>query len=482
MRVLIDTNILIYWEDHKIIDEDVQLFFKLSVYFKIFIDNGSINDIERDKDEERKEIIQSKLWKYLLSDFKLEPDDEFYGVITRPKKVNDKIDDKLLFTLKSWACDFLITEDKWIHSKALKLDIKDWVFSLSSFNKFILSLYPEEWSLESIKNVTHEKWYNVDPEASDEIFDSLKNDYPWFVNKWYKPNNKRKGFFLKSSEWLMWICLYDDNNDDYLDWIKISTFKVSDKRSWTKSWELLLRQIFLYALEKWKKYLYIEVKKDKYIVEWLKQFWFYEFWFKNWNKIELILKKDIFKSNIDRWLIFNYPFFFFWDKTNMFLIPIKSKYSSKLFPDLHSQLSLSVDDNICWNTIKKSYLSRSKIWLLNKWDIIFFYESSTWGGLREKNQQVIVFWVIDDVLLTKNEEEAIKFIWKRSVYNYHEIVNMLQWWLNIINFRYLDEIKNKITYEDLIREWIINWAPQTIQTIEWRHFNFLKKKLWSYYQ
>lgn len=481
MIILIDTNILIYWEDNKIIDESIQLFFNLSNHFDIIIDKWSFLDIERDKNEERKKIIKSKLWKYKKSDFNLNPDEEFYKIISQPKKDNDIIDDKLLFTLKSWVCDYLITEDKWIHTKSLKLWIKDWVFTVWQFNKYISSLYPEEWILESITNVIHEKWYNIDPEAKDEIFNTLKEDYPQFII-WYKKNNQRKGFFLKNNEGIMWMCLYDDDNEDYLDWIKISTFKVSDIKKWTKSGELLLRQIFLYALNNNKKYLYIEVKINKYILEWLKQFWFYHFWFKNIEETEVILRKDIFSPNINKWIYQNFPFFYYWKETNIFIIPILSEFSNKLFPDVHSQMSLWLDENVCWNTIKKSYLSKSKITLLKEWDLILFYETSTWKWLKEKNQKVISFWIVENTLFTEDDIKAIKFIWKRSVYSYNEILDKLKWWLNIINFLYLNEINEEITYKELLKEWILNWPPQSIQWIDKKHFNYIKWKLWFYYQ
>ena len=66
MRVLIDTNILIGREDPKVIDKNLQELLLLlhDNNSKIMIHPASIEDINNDKDENRKKIILSKLKTY----------------------------------------------------------------------------------------------------------------------------------------------------------------------------------------------------------------------------------------------------------------------------------------------------------------------------------------------------------------------------------------------------------------------------------
>lgn len=486
LRILIDTNILIHSEDAKEIDIEVQKFHKLSKYFDFFVHPYISQDLNKDKDKKRKDIIKSKLWKYNVSDFSRQPDESYYSIISKPKKDNDRIDDNLLFAVKNIACDYLVTEDRWIMSKSFKLGIENKVFSIKKFNEYIESLYDPDKKLDSINNVTHDRIYNVDSTASDQIFDSLKEDYYWF-EEWYKKivAEGRKWFFILwgDKRWILWLCLYDDHNDDYLDWIKICTFKVSEIKKWNKSWELLLRQMFLYAMSEKRRYLYVEVKKEKeFFIEWLKSFGFYILWDKHWDSDSFVLKKDIFYPSQDKWIIFNYPFFYFDDQVNIFLIPIQSKFSSKLFPDLHSQLSINLDDNICWNTIKKSYLSKKNNKQIKKWDLVFFYETWTWKWIKEKNYSIISFWIVDDILYTDDEITATLFISKRSVYSLSEIRDITKWGAFIINFRYFDSLKNPINYDTLLLNKILNWAPQSITKLNRESFPFIKKHLWSYYQ
>lgn len=90
MRVLLDTNIIIGREDNKIIDEDLQILMKIlnQLNINIILHQKSIEDIERDKDEERKQITLSKFKTYNLLEEFPEPsnDSKFLNIVGEPKK------------------------------------------------------------------------------------------------------------------------------------------------------------------------------------------------------------------------------------------------------------------------------------------------------------------------------------------------------------------------------------------------------------
>lgn len=488
LKVLIDTNIIIHSEDNKEISEEIKIFHQNAKYFDVLIHPVIIRDLVRDNDIGRKKIVLSKLWKYNQLDFNAEPDNDFYQKIIKSTRHNDIIDDIILFSLFCWACDYLVTEDRWIHKKAYALWIKDNVFSLSKFNQYINSLFSKQSApLDAFKNIIHDKISNISPRPIDEIFDSLKNDYPGFED-WYRKiiREERRGFFItwnwpQGEKLIYGLWIYDTANVEYLDGIKISTFKISSKKKWSKEGEKLLRQIIVYAMQS-KKNLYIEVKKWNDFIDWLISFGFYIVWEKKDDTSSLVLKKDVFPVEVDRWLIENYPFYYFGEETGIFIIPIQSRFSEKLFPEIHSQLQIQLEDNVCGNTIKKSYLSRKNNKKMKRGDLIFFYETATWWWISENNMTLISVWVIEETLYTEEEIEAIKFIWKRSVYTLDEIQEMTRWWVFIINFRYLDELSTKPSFPQLISQSILKWPPQSIQEINKAHYNYLKSLLWSYYQ
>lgn len=465
---------------------EVQIFHKNSRHYEVTIHPAIKNDLQRDNDLERKKIVLSKLWKYNELDFNADPDNDFYKKIPLSERHNDLIDNKLLFSVYCGLCDYLVTEDRGIHKKSYALWIKDKVFSLIKFNQYIDSLFTKETQfLVSFKNIIHDKISKVCPRPIDEIFDSLKSDYSPNFENWYKKiiREERRGFFIVWNEKsIYWLCLYDDSNIEYSDGIKVSTFKISSKKKWSKEGEKLLRQIIVYAMKSHKKYLYVEVKKWNDFINWLESFWFYNIWDKKWDSSSIVMKKDIFSSEDDRGIIYNYPFYYIWHQTNLFLIPIQSIYSEKLFPEIHSQLQIQLDDNVCWNTIKKSYLSWKNNTKIKKWDLIFFYETSTWKWNKENNMRLISFWVVEETLYTDNNIDAIKFIWKRSVYTAVEITHKASSGIFIINFRYLDELNIKPTYDDLCSNWVLNWPPQSIQSIDRNNYNYLYSLLWSYYR
>ena len=68
MRVLLDTNILIPREDHRVIPRELTQFLRLlhETGAVTLIHPASLKDIDHDEDKERRSIIRSKLMSYAL--------------------------------------------------------------------------------------------------------------------------------------------------------------------------------------------------------------------------------------------------------------------------------------------------------------------------------------------------------------------------------------------------------------------------------
>lgn len=64
MRVLLDTNVLIYREDDLVLDKNVQDLMKALSSIEVLVHPASIEDLERDSDEDRKKVVLSKIAAY----------------------------------------------------------------------------------------------------------------------------------------------------------------------------------------------------------------------------------------------------------------------------------------------------------------------------------------------------------------------------------------------------------------------------------
>ena len=134
MRSLIDTNIFIYREDDHVLSSNLQNVLRMlnSLKVEILLHPKSIEEIKRDRNEDRKKVMLSKIHTYPLleSPPDLNKDTNFLSVVGHSTKPNEYVDNALLYSVCKDAVDFLITGDGGMYKKATRLGIKDRVLSL----------------------------------------------------------------------------------------------------------------------------------------------------------------------------------------------------------------------------------------------------------------------------------------------------------------------------------------------------------------
>lgn len=122
MRILIDTNIIIYREDDHIVPAVLQELLKSCSHlkFNILIHPKSVDELKKDTNEDRQKIALSKINTYPTLESPPDPktDAEFMACVGQSSKSNDEVDNLLLYSVYRNAVAFLITEDKGIHKKA----------------------------------------------------------------------------------------------------------------------------------------------------------------------------------------------------------------------------------------------------------------------------------------------------------------------------------------------------------------------------
>ena len=193
MRVLFDTNIIIYREDHTVLPASLQNLHKALNQSKveIIVHPKSLVDIKRDSDEERRKISLSKFNTYpsLEAPPNHKIDSIFLSFVGPEPRINDEIDNAILYTVYKNAVDLLITEDKGVHKKAIRLEIKDRVLSIAeALEIFEIKMRDEKIV---VPNAMKEDFvYNLD--INDRFFDPLKTDYNGvkFV-KWFESISKK---------------------------------------------------------------------------------------------------------------------------------------------------------------------------------------------------------------------------------------------------------------------------------------------------
>ncbi len=484
MRILIDTNTIIQREDNKVINQDLQLLLRLASKLKIsiLVHPKSIDDIHRDKNERRKTTIISKFKTYeRLEDYPDPKNDKKYFIkIGTPKKINDIIDDFLIYAVYKDAINFLITEDLGIHKKSILLGIQDRVFTIAdAIHVFKKDLPTVNIPLPPI--ITQTTTSNID--LNDNIFDSLRAEYPNF-NDWFKrisQSGRKCWVYTRTDDNIGAILIYKFENEPILSYppfpkrkrLKIATMKVSYVGY--KIGELLLKLAIELAIISKKKEIYLThfTKEQDFLVDLIEEYGFEKVGVLK-NGEDVFLKEIFPETNIILKMDYVqlskkfYPTFYDGPKVKKHIIPIQPQFHKNLFIDSPHTQTKSFEIKTEGNTIRKAYLCHSNSKKLKSGDIILFYRSIDIKGIVSLGIVENVYFDLDDPNRISN------IVGKRTVYSISEIQNISKSPTIIILFNYYNHLKTRILYDKLIDEKILNGFPQSITEIT--HESYLKIK------
>lgn len=492
MRILFDTNIIIDREDNKIISEDLQILINAlnKLKIEIVLHPKSVEDVKRDKNSKRKEIMLSKIRTYpSLKDFP-KPSEEFLGIVGRALKVNDIIDRYLLFAVFSNAVNFLISEDIGIHKMARVINLSERVLKVVE----ALELFKEELPKEVFLPPALQKTTMANLDINDSIFDSLRKEYPNF-NKWFvdKAREGRDSWISRRRDCTLGAVLIYKKEQELIGSLpvlpkrkrlKISTMKVSHVGH--KIGELLLRKLFELAIRNkiYEIYLSHFTKEIDYLVDLIQEFGFEKASILNheWAKIpeDVYLKKLIIDDeDISGLLPFQISKYYFpnlYDgmRVKKHIIPIQPQYFERLFTDYpgrQTTLNEHAGEFIVeGNTIKKAYLSHSSSKKLEAGDLLLFYRSIDL-------KSIVSLGVIENVFYDiTNPHKIYSIVGKRTVYSLSEIEEIAQSPTTIILFNHHFYFKKPINYETLLRLNVIRGPIQSIMEIDHDEYMIVKNR------
>ena len=484
MRILIDTNIIIYREDNHIVPAVLQDMLKSCSRLKVDIlkHPKSVEELKKDTNEDRQRIALSKINTYPTLEATLDPktDRDFMAKVGLPSKSNDEIDNFLLYSVYRNAVAVLITEDKGIHKKAVILNLKDRVLSIDE----ALSLFRKKLINETVANPPALKKLSVhNLDINDKFFDSLKKEYvlsdfeDWFEK--ISLEGRKCWVYIKEDETIGALLVYKIE-DEFIDSappipaskkLKLATFKVSHVGN--KIGELFIKLAVEYSIKNGLDEMYLTYfTKNDHLFYLITEYGFCKTATKR-NGEDVYLKKLIApKSEINKLSPVEiskkyYPSFYDGTKVNKFMVAIEPKFHQKLFTDYKNRqtklLEYMGEFIVEGNTIKKAYICNSNTKQISTGDILLFY--------RTEESEITSIGVVEKTFCDlKNKEEVMKHVRKRTVYSKDEIENKGLVILFTLHFHF----KKSIKLSDLKAMGISH--PQSISKIPHEKYILIKTK------
>ena len=289
MNILLDTNIIIPLEDTgRILDASFAELRKLAAEQQhcLYVHPLQFEDINRDKDKERKNIVLSRLKQYSkIENPPVLSEEERERLRLKESNDNDKVDNNILFALYRGAVNVLVTNDEGIHKKASNVGIQDKVYRLEQMLLF-LKRYSNNPIEHTYTGVQERYLYEIDKTQS--FFDALRQFYDGFDNWYQKSAEERRKCWCVEDNYknVVAISIYKREQDAQLtddgkkvkgSILKLCTFKVDSSARGKKLGERLLFMAFDYCVKNDIDWVYLHTygKEQKTLVGLCEEYGFY---------------------------------------------------------------------------------------------------------------------------------------------------------------------------------------------------------------
>lgn len=487
MRVLIDTNIFIERENYHFVPKNLQELLRTLNILKvaILVHPRSIEEIRKDHNQNRKDIGLSKISTYAKLESPPEPlgDKHFLQTVGQPANPHDETDNALVYAVYRDAVDFLISEDRKIQSKALRLNLKDRVLSVDEAVGVFRKSIPK-MRLEHPPALVEEYVHNLN--LKDPFFDPIRCEYSGF-DEWFRKISRegRKCWVHFEQDAINDLLVFKEENEPIDSTpllvskrrLKLCTFKATS--SGQRMGELFIKLAIQYCLRNniEQTYLTHYTKEEDPLVNLLSEYGFFKAARKaNGEDIylkELIPDKERAKS-LSPAIISRlyYPGFYDGPMVRKFIVPIRPEYHDRLFTDYKGrQTTISEHTGgfiVEGNTIKKAYLCHSSVRRISKSDILLFYRS-------KDKMELNTLGIVEDVFFRLRDcVKTMKLVGNRTVYSIEEIEKIVKKPTLVFLFRWHFYLPNPLKLGQLKNMKILKDAPQTLTTIP--HNKYLEIK------
>lgn len=437
MRALLDTNIIIHRENKKVTNYSIGHLFRWldKLKYDKVIHPYSVEEIRNYKDDETQQMMSVKLESYEVIKTVQDPDSSFLNLIgISEKDKNDQIDNCLLFEVYSSRVDILITEDKKLIGKALRIGIQDKVFSINSFISWVTASNP---ALIEYKMLAVKKTYFGAVDVKDAFFDSFRSSYPGFEN-WFAKKCDEEAYICNDDEGRILGFLYlktEGTNENYADIqpsfppmkrLKVGTFKVES--TGFRLGERFIKIIFDNALNRHVDEIYVTLYMDRpelsALAELMKRWGFIDYGWKIGNvKKETVLVKRLNYFEPCRSIKENFPNIQY--EANKYILPIYPQYHTSLLPD--SKLNNENEVDFLGKEARKYALQKVYIYWgvspnVHSGDFILFYRTGTEPGRKKYTSVLTTVGIIDEIIENISScEELLARCQNRSVFSEPEL-------------------------------------------------------------
>lgn len=434
MRVLLDTNIIIYRENKKMTNYSIGHLFRWldKLKYDKLIHPLTKKEIAEYQYADPAEAMTLKLDAYQELKTQAPMAEQVAALATTTdKNENDRIDTALLNEVFQGRVDLLITEDKRLRRKAELLGLGHRVLSINAFLTVATSENPDliEYKALAVQKVTIGTL-----DVRNEFFDSLRNAYVGF-NAWFCRKCDDDAYICRddTGQILGFLYLKTENADEnYYDItprfqpkkrLKVGTFKVV--ATGFRLGERFIKIILDNAIERNVDEVYVTLFEDRTELETLATLlsrWGFENYGTKASTGETVLTKQMRQYFPDLSPRQNFPNLVY--GMQKFILPILPQYHTSLLPD--SILRNENESDFLAKTpyryaLQKVYISFAPERNIHPGDIVVFYRNGVQGNAGHTAVLTSVAIVEEAISGFASREEYMGHVQNRSVFTNDEL-------------------------------------------------------------
>lgn len=493
LRVLLDTNVLIHREARTTVRDDIGTLFRWldELKYAKCVHPDSVAEVKKHADASVVRTLGVKLGSYSQLKTRAPDTPAIASLRLDDRTPNDAIDTSLLAEVAADRVDLLITEDRGIHRKAVRLGLTGRVFTIDAFLEKVTAENP---ALADYKVLAVRKAHFGHLDVSDPFFDSFRVDYPDF-DAWFNRKADEVAYVCTADEGNLVAFLYlkrEGAGEDYSDIspplhraqrLKIGTFKVVSNGY--KLGERFLKIVFDNALQYRVDEVYVTAfrrtaDQDR-LIRLLEEWGFVFHGTKGGfgNDAEGVYVRD-FRPQVDT-SDPRHTFPFVAASARKFVVPIYPTYHTELLPDsiLKTESPADfVESRPNRNALSKVYISRSFERGLRAGDIVVFYRTKSADGPAWYTSVATSIGVVQEVVTEIPDLKTFLAVCrKRSVFSDADLAQ--HWNFNasnrpfVVNFLFVYSFPKRPNLQTLTEAGVLTEAPRGFEPLSDAAFNRL---------